>query len=244
MSNAFTSYRQNYTYTKLMEKGIFEGTRYYVEVVNPLKATSLPVVMFLHGQGERSDTNLDLVLRYGPIEILRRKPTSLFPGIYVQPQLSIKLGQWNIQTIARLTLHIVSTYKGDLNRLYLGGVSLGGHAIWNMLSNLELSKMWAAAFLCSPGNIGSLTRINSVGKLIGQTGIPMWISHAKDDSHPYAKYIQSEQVWKVINTTAGYTQAQLTHYGLTTHSTKGAWGKFMEPENYYLWEWLKFQINP
>ena len=224
-----------------MERGQFEGTRYYVEIINPLNATSLPVVIFLHGTGERSDTNLDLVLRYGPIEILRRKPNSLFPGIFVQPQLSINQSAWNIDAVHRLTLHIAATYKGDLQRLYLGGVSLGGFALWKMLSTARIAQSYAGAFLCSPGNIGGATAINSVSKLIAQNKVPCWISHAKDDPHRFAKYYATEQCWKVINTTAGYAQAQLTHYGLTSHSTQGAWGKFMEPENFYLWEWLKMQ---
>jgi predicted peptidase len=110
-----------------------DGTTYGYQVFVPSQWTSdetWPVILFLHGAGERGDDGLRQ-LDEGLPEILRDRPD--FPAVVVMPQCH--RGMWwgdpamEAQTFEALDASM-SEFNGDPARVYLTGLSLGGYGTW------------------------------------------------------------------------------------------------------------------
>ncbi len=88
-----------------------------------------PLVLFLHGKGERgSDPNL-LFIHGIPKQI---KNGQDFPFLVLAPQLSIEQENWNEDELYLLLENIISKYKIDPDRIYLTGLSMGGNGVWKL----------------------------------------------------------------------------------------------------------------
>src|ERR1700685_3291072 len=88
------------------------------------KQDKWPLMLFLHGAGERGD-NLDAVKRHGPPKLVGKGKQ--FPFIIVSPQCPN--GHWWNNELLPLTAlldDIESKYKVDRDRVYLTGLSMGG----------------------------------------------------------------------------------------------------------------------
>ena len=85
---------------------------------------SWPLMLFLHGAGERG-TNLTKVAAHGPPKLVAQGKKD-FPFIIVSPQCPI--GQsWKNDTLLALLDDVITKYRVDTNRLYLTGLSMGGY---------------------------------------------------------------------------------------------------------------------
>ena len=88
-----------------------------------------PLVIFLHGSGERG-TDINVVKKHGPPMLVEKNPT--FPFIVISPQLpeqSATVGQlWPIPPLEAILDHALTTWRIDPSRVYLTGLSLGGMA--------------------------------------------------------------------------------------------------------------------
>jgi len=108
-----------------------QAYRYQVYVpANYAANRSWPVILFLHGAGERgSDGLLQTSGGLGPA--IRNDP-SRFPAIVIFPQVP-KDSQWvgapadAAMTALRQTM---SEFHSDSDRVYLTGLSMGGHGTW------------------------------------------------------------------------------------------------------------------
>jgi pimeloyl-ACP methyl ester carboxylesterase len=130
----------------------------------------VPVVLFLHGLGERGDgeTTLYRVKKLGPPMLADTGKD--FPAIVVSPQASTS-GYWNKTTINQFVDYIFATYKAaDRSRLYVTGLSMGGAGAWDY-STAYPSRVAAVVPVCG-GSSGD--RSNLYGK-------PIWAFHAFDD---------------------------------------------------------------
>ena len=85
-----------------------------------------PLVIFLHGSGERG-SDIERVKVNGPPKIVVNHPGS--PFLMISPQLE-EGGDWNQQTLERLLARIRKAYRVDPSRIYLTGLSRGGHGSW------------------------------------------------------------------------------------------------------------------
>ncbi len=85
-----------------------------------------PLVLFLHGSGERG-LDIELVKRNGPPKLVEEGQK--FPFILVSPQCP-DLTIWDNKTLIYLLDEIESKYNVDKNQVYLTGLSMGGHATW------------------------------------------------------------------------------------------------------------------
>lgn len=137
--------------------------------------SDIPLLIFLHGKGERGD-DLILVKKHGPPSFLDDRKE--FPFMVVSPQCP-EGEEWNSEKLKRLLDEIESRYPIDKNRIYLTGLSMGGTGVWKFA-------------LSHPGIFAALAPI--CGKL-ETTGacklkdLPVWVFHGALDevySHTYS----------------------------------------------------------
>ena len=87
-----------------------------------------PLVLFLHGAGERGD-NLNKVKAHGPPKLVEKGQK--FPFIIVSPQCP-KDQRWDDAMLTVLLDHVCKEYRVDTSRLYLTGLSMGGYGSWSL----------------------------------------------------------------------------------------------------------------
>ncbi|MCM1988923.1 prolyl oligopeptidase family serine peptidase [Oceanirhabdus seepicola] len=92
------------------------------------KDESFPVILFLHGIGERGN-DINLVKKYG---IHRYAKEINIPFIIVSPQChSNNFWGTHINDIELLLKDIKSKYNADISKICLVGISLGAYGAWN-----------------------------------------------------------------------------------------------------------------
>lgn len=92
-------------------------------------AKEWPLVVFLHGRGERGDDGL-LQTDVGIGHAIRKNP-GRFPCIVVMPQCP-DTGYWNaaFEDIDTCIADTLAAYTIDEDRMYLTGLSMGGYGTW------------------------------------------------------------------------------------------------------------------
>ena len=150
-----------------------------------------PLVVFLHGMGERGSDNVSQLVN-GVSEFLASDAAmDRFPAVVIAPQCpdgedmnEASWSNWRDETPAitgptRLVLEIVAVVREqftiDSDRMYIGGLSMGGFGTWNVIQ--ECPDLFAAAFpICGGGDPKKAERIAK---------LPLWVFHgAKDETVP------------------------------------------------------------
>jgi len=126
-----------------------EAYRYQVFVpANWTKTQKWPVILFLHGSGERGNDGLKPT-DVGIGHAIRLSP-HLIPFVVVMPQC--REGKiWSdpameAQALAALD-HAIREFHGDRNRIYLTGISMGGYGTWDYAARMP-GKFAALAVIC------------------------------------------------------------------------------------------------
>ncbi|GAB3103981.1 carboxylesterase family protein [Lysobacter terrae] len=178
---------------------VFQGTAHRYQVFVPSTSAAgrtPPVILFLHGTGERgSDGEKPVRVGLGPHVLAHRAD---FPAIVVFPQAPDDR-DWNGDT-ATMALAMLDRatdeFHGDRDRVYLTGLSMGGYGTWE-LALREPHRFAALVPICGallpPREerttlfvtplAGSADPYGTLAKALHH--IPMWIFHgAKDDLVP------------------------------------------------------------
>ena len=152
-------------------------------------AKKWPLIVFLHGSGERGDDNL-LQTEVGLPSAIRLH-RDWFPALVLIPQCPDKKF-WDVAvpTIEAAMAQTQSDYSVDDKAITLTGLSLGGYATW-IWGALKTDTFAALMPVCGGGDIehvmGELspeeaqvygTMEDRVKKL---ATIPIWAFHGKDD---------------------------------------------------------------
>ena len=117
------------------------------------KAKKWPLLLFLHGSGERGD-DLNLVKKHGPPKLAASQP---FPFVVVSPQCPQE-SRWNSAELAKLVELLANTHRIDQQRMYVTGLSMGGSGTWSLLA--EYPGLFAAGIpICGKGDPASAERI-------------------------------------------------------------------------------------
>ncbi len=105
-----------------------------------------PVILFLHGAGERG-TQLSKVAVHGPPRLVEAGTN--FPCIVVSPQCPTNQ-RWNDAVLLGLLDHVIAGHRVDTNRVYLTGLSMGGYGTWS-LGTRHPHRFAALAPICGGG---------------------------------------------------------------------------------------------
>ena len=157
---------------QILEKEITQAvrTKYLLFVPKDYHARpdrSFPLILFLHGAGERGD-DLDLVARHGPPKIVRQRED--FPFIVVSPQCPAEQW-WRAQPLAVLLDEVQARLRVDPDRIYLTGLSMGGYGVWEMALTYP-HRFAAIAPVCGGGVPLCIARI---------AHLPAWVFHGAED---------------------------------------------------------------
>ncbi len=152
-----------------------------------------PLVLFLHGSGERGDDNeAQLTANQGATIWAKPDEQAKHPCFVLAPQAHSGAGfdlredegdsELEISDDLTMALKIIdqvsAKYTIDKRRLYATGVSQGGFGVWN--ANEAYPKLFAAIVpVCSGGNLQFASRL--VDK-------PIWAFHAEGDPVVPVKY--------------------------------------------------------
>ena len=184
---------------------------------NAEKAKKLPMILFLHGRGERGDDIRKFPVN-GPVAFAKKND---FPFLVVAPQCLVgknNKGWWNVNDIDLLLEHVKKTYPVDPKRIYLTGLSMGGFGSWSYAAK-HPQKVAAVAPICGGGNPGLA---KNYGKL------PIWAFHGDKDK--IVKLSASQRMVDAIKEVNG--NAKLTIYPGVKHNS---WSKTYANPKLYQW---------
>jgi predicted peptidase len=222
---------------------VLDGVAYPYVVYVPRNWTpkrAWPVILFLHGAGERgSDGHRQTQIGLGAA--IRALPERI-PAIAVFPQAPAEkrwLGR-PADAAMRALDSAVAEFHGDRGRLYLTGLSLGGFGTWHLA--LAHPHTFAALVPVCGGIVphGSATSVRQ-SPLTADAGdpyrftaerlhhIPVWIFHGADD--PVILPSESQKMRDAFQAAGG--EVRYTEYPGVGHN---AWEPaYREAE---LWTWL------
>ncbi len=139
-----------------MQQSIYRkasGLEFDYLIYQPQKpaATPLPLLIFLHGSGERG-TDLEL-LKCHSVPKLADAPEFDLPAIVVCPQINSQTDIWsyNLDKLAHFVKELIDRYPVDPNRVSLTGISIGGYGTWEAATRYP--ELFAAiAPVCGGGH--------------------------------------------------------------------------------------------
>lgn len=177
-----------------------------------------PLVLFLHGAGERGD-DLEKVKIHGPPMLVAQGRQ--FPFILVSPQCP-KDRWWQSVELSALLDDVVRSHKVDPDRIYVTGLSMGGFGTWS-LAFYSPERFAAIAPICGGGEPYWADRL---------APLPTWAFHgARDNVIPLRR---SEEMVEAMRRKGG--RPKLTVYPDAAHNS---WTPaYDDPE---LYDWLLAQ---
>ncbi len=175
-----------------------------------------PLILFLHGAGERG-SNIELVKRHGIPKIVEEQ--SEFPFIAVSPQCPANT-DWTYEFDSLLALldEITEHYTIDPARVYLTGLSMGGFGTW-MLAMEVPHRFAAIAPICGGGKKGKIEQLKNV---------PVWAFHGAKDA--VVSISQSETLVDALRECGG--DVEFTVYPEADHDS---WTETYDNPQLYTW---------
>ncbi len=180
-------------------------------------AKNWPLIVFLHGAGERGD-DLELLKKHGPPKLLAQGRD--LGAIVASPQTP--LGEvWDPYLVKALTDDLAATLRVDKSRIYLTGLSMGGFGTWE--TALLFPDTYAAIVpICGGAGVRFL-----LAERIPH--LPVWSFHGAKDT--VVEPAHSEKMHQALQKAGG--NPRLTIYPEAGHDS---WTPaYDDPE---LWSWL------
>ena len=190
---------------------------YVPPTYDPDKPT--PCIVFLNGMGECGTDGLKQILvGLGPAVILN---VDKWPFIILFPQKQVTEADWEDED--DMVMAIIEKARHDLHldesRMYLTGLSQGGHGTWSI--GAKHPDMWAAiAPICGWGD-------EAMAKALVK--MPIWVFHGDQDNAVDIE--RAREMAKYLESAGG--SCKLTIYAGVGHNS---WDKAYREEK--LWEWF------
>jgi predicted peptidase len=173
---------------------------YLPEKYGESKDQRWPLLLFLHGAGERGD-DLELVKKHGPPKLADKQA---FPFVVVSPQCA-KEKRWNAEALGKLLDEVVAKHRVDKDRVYVTGLSMGGAGTWRLAAAYP-DRFAAIMPICGGGDPKTAERIKH---------IPTWVFHgAKDQA---VKLQRSEEMVDALKAAGG--KPEFTVYPDANHDS-------------------------
>ena len=180
------------------------------------KKEKWPLILFLHGAGERG-SDLNLVKKHGPPKIVESGKD--LPFIVVSPQCPDD--RWwpeENEMLINLLDDVVAKCSVDKERIYLTGLSMGGYGAWALASAYP-ERFAAITPICGGGRGFMADKLKDV---------PVWAFHgAKDNVVPLK---ESEEMVNAVKNRGG--DAKLTVYPDAGHDS---WTETYNNPQLYEW---------
>lgn len=192
-----------------------------------------PLVIFLHGSGERGNDN-EAQLKWGVMNFATDQNMMMYPALVIAPQCPEKSGWSNfsrsdmkmqatptkpMELLIGLIHQLIKTMPVDTNRIYITGLSMGGYGTYDAIERYP--NLFAAAVpVCGAGDTSRVASIKH---------IPIWIFHGAED--PAVNPIYSLQMFEAL-TKAG------AHPGFTEYPETGHFSWLAAYSDAHMMEWL------
>jgi predicted peptidase len=208
MSNAADAYKEKtVTYTG----GEYQNETFKYRLLEPAQVEpgkKYPVVLFLHGAGERGDDNV-AQLKYFPEYMLSDDNRQKHACYVIAPQCRTGkswAGRSNdnsaeptaqMQVALQALRDTIKNYPVDTKRIYLTGLSMGGYGSWDLAVR---HPDWFAAIvpICGGGDESQAEKIKA---------LPIWVWHGDaDDAVPVERSRKMIEAIKQAGGSPKYTE--------------------------------------
>ncbi|HJZ89477.1 MAG TPA: prolyl oligopeptidase family serine peptidase [Gemmataceae bacterium] len=202
--------------------------------LHPEEGKKYPLVIFLHGAGERGSDN-EKQLIHGVPHFVAKETQEKYPCFLVAPQCPA--GQrwvevdWSADShtqpkapgeAGRLTLELIEQVMKELpidpKRVYLTGLSMGGYGTWDLLARRP-ELFAAAAPICGGADEATAAKIKA---------IPVWAFHGARDTA--VKPARSRNMIAALEKAGG--KPKYTEYPDVGHNS---WDNAYKDPKFYEW---------
>ena len=203
------------------------------------KGRKYPLVLFMHGAGERGLDNRGQFFRFSCLKFWEK-----YPCYVLAPQCPLKQDNipnselkwvdtrfsstsqtmkenptWPMELTLELLDNIIKENKIDCNRIYVTGLSMGGFATWELIQR-KLNKFAAAIPISGGGDPAYAFKL---------TDLPLWVFHG--DADKTVPIECSYNMIKAIKEAGGHPI-----YTVYPNIGHDCWGlTYNNPE---VWDWL------
>ena len=179
---------------KEFKKDHFEGSNGVnlpYRLYNTASKQPKPLVIFLHGSGERGNDNLLPLTANDSVPTLYQYAKTIEDAVILVPQAPMypKIGAWVFDEVSfvleELIEFIVTQCPVDRQRIYITGLSNGGAGVWDLL--IKKPHFFASAISICGYIHGEADETRVLPKDITRKQakkirhIPVWVFHAADD---------------------------------------------------------------
>ncbi len=198
---------------------------------------SWPLIVFLHGAGERGEDGL-LQTEVGLATAIRRNPAR-FPAIAVFPQCPAeKFWDSILPELDAILAQVETDYAIDPKRRYLTGLSMGGYGCWTWGAD-QVERFAALLPICGGGVPEDMNRITAAPIDVSRFGglkerverlasVPVWAFHGmKDTTVPP---FRTKQMVRMVSRAGG--KVQHTEYEKEGHDV---WNAVYADEKVIAW---------
>ena len=202
---------------------------------------NVPLVIFLHGSGERGNDN-EMQLIHGANFFLKETEKKEFNSYVILPQCpknnrwsSHKVDPWVFghhhktkdvshygSLVIKLIESLIKNNNIDSDRIYISGLSMGGYGTFDLVS-YRPDLFAAAAPICGGADLDLLKNALDV---------PFWIFHGDADSVVPVEY--SQNAFKLL--VSKNNKHRYTEYKDVNHNS---WDYVFKEEDYFKWMFSK-----
>jgi len=195
--------------------------KYLIYLPKDYLTKKYPLVLFLHGAGERG-TNLKDIEIHGLPKLVRNGKK--FPFIIIAPQCPLNLW-WSdplpVDLLSKLVNDIVMKYGIHKNNVFCTGLSMGGYG--TLALSIKNPKLFSAIIPICGG-----VDIKNFFDILNLKVLPIWLFHGdKDEVIPLEK---SESIYKVLKPVN--KNIKLTVYKGVDHNS---WDRAYDDNELYKW---------
>lgn len=152
-----------------------------------------PLVIFLHGSGERG-TELEKVKVHGPPKLIAQG--AAWPCIVVSPQLEETTHWWDVERLHKLLVALQARLHVDAQRCVGTGLSLGGFGMWQ----------WASGYPRDLAAIAPVCGFGDPAQVAALRGVPVRAYHGDQDTVvPLAPHVACVEALRAAGGTASLT---------------------------------------